>query len=486
MRCTPRTVPTRRASWSVPVLDAIAIFLVSFEVLVFVYFLVLNLGYTLVTSYAFRHVQSGMSATGDLGVVQHRISEANARPISVVVPAFNEQATITSTVTSILNADYPEHEVIVVDDGSTDATLATLLAAYKAFPIERPVKRLFVHQPVTTLYLSSIHPNLWIVAKKNGGKADALNTGIEYSRFPLVCAIDADSILERDALLRLGQQFVLDRRLIAVGGAVRVLNGCHVENSEVREIRAPSRLIECVQVAEYMRGFLAGRVAWQSARSLLIISGAFGVFRKDLLEAVGGYRKTVGEDMDIVIRLHRHCIDHGIPYELGFVPEPVCWTQVPTDMRSLLQQRNRWQRGLADCLWHNRNMFLNPTYGKVGMIGFPYFFVFELIGPLIEFLGYTGFVVFALLGWVDTKIALLFFVIAVLWGMWLNAAGVLIDNLVLHRYTRVRDALKVALFGSLEFMGIRQLVAVERLIGTFQMSHHRWGAIRRHRVESAG
>jgi cellulose synthase/poly-beta-1,6-N-acetylglucosamine synthase-like glycosyltransferase len=473
-----------RNFWRASVLDAFAIFLLSFQLLVFIYFLVLNLGYTLATSHAFRRVQSGMSATGDLSVVRDRISDANARPISVIVPAFNEQATITSTVNSIVNAEYPEHEVIVVDDGSTDATLATLLDAYKAFPIERPVKRLFVHQPVTTLYLSSNHPNLWIVAKKNGGKADALNTGIEYARFPLICAMDADSILERDALLRLGQEFVLDKRLIAVGGAVRVLNGCRVENSEVRDIRAPSRLIECIQVAEYIRGFLAGRVAWHSARSLLIISGAFGVFRKDLLEAIGGYRKTVGEDMDLVIRLHRHCIDQGIPYELAFVPEPVCWTQVPTDMRSLLQQRNRWQRGLADCLWHNRNMFLNPKYGKVGMVGFPYFFAFELIGPLVEFLGYVGFVLFALLGWVDTRIALLFFVIAVLWGMWLNAAGVLIDNLVLHRYTRVRDALKVALLGSLEFIGFRQLVAVERLIGTFQISHHRWGAIRRHRMES--
>jgi cellulose synthase/poly-beta-1,6-N-acetylglucosamine synthase-like glycosyltransferase len=475
----------RRAFWSAPVLDAIAIVLLSFQLLVFVYFLVLNLGYTLATSHAFRRVHSGMSATGDLSVVHDRISDANARPISVIVPAFNEQATITSTINSILNADYPAHEVIVVDDGSTDATLAKLLEVYKAFPIDRPVKRLFVHQPVMTLYLSSIHPNLWIVAKKNGGKADALNTGIEYARFPLICAMDADSILERDALLRLGQQFVLDKRLIAVGGAVRVLNGCRVENSEVRDIRAPSRLIECVQVAEYIRGFLAGRVAWHSARSLLIISGAFGVFRKDVLEAIGGYRKTVGEDMDLVIRLHQHCIDQGIPYELAFVPEPVCWTQVPTDMSSLLQQRNRWQRGLADCLWHNRKMFLNPSYGKIGMVAFPYFVAFELIGPLIEFLGYVGFVVFAMLGWVDTQIALLFFVIAVLWGMWLNAAGVLIDNLVLHRYTRVRDALKVALLGSLEFIGIRQLVAVERLIGTFQVSHHRWGAIRRHKVEPA-
>lgn len=464
--------------------DSLGIFLLYFQLLVFAYFLVLNFGYTLVTFYAFRNVQSGMPATGDLDMLRHRMSDANVRSVSVVVPAFNEEATIASTVNSILNAEYPEHEVIVVDDGSTDHTLSTLLSTYQAYPIERPVRRLFAHEPVTTVYLSSTHPNLWILAKENGGKADALNTGIEYARFPLLCAIDADSILERDALLRIGQRFVLDKRLIAVGGAVRVLNGCRVDGALVREIRAPRRMIECIQVAEYLRGFLAGRVAWHRAGSLLIISGAFGVFRKDMLETVGGYRKTVGEDMDVVIRLHRHCVDHGIAYDVGFVPEPVCWTQVPTDMRSLLQQRNRWQRGLADCLWHNRGMLFNPRYGKIGLIGFPYFVLFELIGPLVEFLGYFAFLLFALLGWVDTRFALLFFVVAVLWGMWLNAAGVLIDNLVLHRYTRVRDALKVALLGSLEFIGFRQLVAVERLIGTFQISRHRWGAIRRHSVES--
>ncbi len=466
-------------------LEAVAVLLLAFQIAVFVYFLVLNIGYTMVTSYAFREVEAGASAVGDLDALRRRMRDANVRPISVIVPAFNEHATITSTVTSILNAEYPEHEVVVVDDGSLDETLATLLDAYKAYPVERPVRKVFPHQPIKQLYLSSVHPNLWILAKENGGKADALNAGMEYARFPLVCTIDADSILEEDSLLRLGQKFLLNKRLVAVGGAVRVLNGCRVENAQVREVRAPARLIECMQAAEYMRGFFVGRMGWHRVDSLLIISGAFGVFRKDLMTAVGGYRKTVGEDMDVVIRLHRHCVDHGIAYDVGFVPEPVCWTQVPSDIRSLLQQRNRWQRGLVDCLWHNRDMFMNPRYGKVGLIGFPYFFFFELLGPLVEFLGYIGFALFALLGWVNVPFATLFFLFAVLWGMWLNAAGVLIDNLVVHRYMRLRDTLKVAFWGSLEFVGFRQLVAIERMIGTFQLSRDRWGEIRRHRVESS-
>lgn len=466
-------------------LEAIAVLLLAFQVAVFIYFLVLNLGYTMVTSYAFREVEAGASAVGDLDTLRRRMRDANVRPISVVVPAYNEQATITSTVTSILNAEYPEHEVIVVDDGSIDGTLMTLIDAYKAYPVERSVRRVFPHRAIEKIYLSSIHPNLWILEKENGGKADALNAGMEYARFPLVCTIDADSILEQDSLLRLGQKFLLNKRLVAVGGAVRVLNGCRVEDARVQEIRAPKRLIECVQAAEYMRSFFVGRLGWHRVDSLLIISGAFGVFRKDLMAAVGGYRKTVGEDMDVVIRLHRHCVDHGIAYDVGFVPEPVCWTQVPSDIRSLLQQRNRWQRGLVDCLWHNRDMFMNPRYGKVGLIGFPYFFFFELLGPVVEFLGYIGFALFAILGWVSVPFATLFFLVAVLWGMWLNAAGVLIDNLVVHRYTRLRDTLKVAFWGSLEFVGFRQLVAIERMIGTFQLSRDRWGEIRRHRVEAS-
>jgi cellulose synthase/poly-beta-1,6-N-acetylglucosamine synthase-like glycosyltransferase len=460
-------------------LEHIANWLVAFQWIVFAYFLVLNTSYTAITFYAFRYVGVGRAAAGELGQLRHRMAGANARPISVLVPAYNEALTIIDTVQSALDAQYPEHEVIVIDDGSTDDTLARLVAHFDARPVERPVLRQLDHEPVAASYLSARHPNLWILSKRNGGKADALNAGIEFSGYPLVCAIDADTLLEQDALLRLGQQFTYDKRLVALGGAVRVLNGCTVEGSRVVERHAPRGVIECTQAAEYIRGFLAGRVASQRFRSLLIISGAFGLFRKDLLLAIGGYRKTVGEDMDIVIRLHRHCIDQRIDYHVGFVPEPVCWTQVPSDLGSLLQQRNRWQRGLIDSLWHSRGMCLNPRYGIVGLLGFPYFLFFELLGPVVEFLGYAGFIVMMLLGWIDPAIALLFFVVAVLWGMWLNVAAALIDSMVLHRYRRLKDTLRIALWGSLEFVGFRQLLTVERLIGTFHVRHSGWGRVRR-------
>ena len=460
-------------------------FLIDFQYFVLAYFLVVNLGYLLITLYAFNTVRSGAAATFRHDANLEGPSLDGIRPLSVIVPAFNEQKTILATVQSLLDAVYPEKEVIVIDDGSTDETLDLLLRHFDAVEAPLPIRRSITTQAVLATYVSRSNRGLVIVSKVNGGKADALNVGLQVAQYPLVCAVDADSLLDTDALLRLGQQFTLDKRLVAAGGAVRVLNGCSVSGSRVVDVRAPQEIVSCIQAAEYTRGFLAGRVGWQGFRSLLIISGAFGVFRRDLLLDIGGYRHSVGEDMDLVIRLHRHCVDHDIAYRVGFVPEPVCWTQVPTDLTSLLQQRNRWQRGLVDSLWHSRGMFMNRRYGAVGLLGLPYFLAVELLGPAVEFLGYLAFVVLAMLGMVDSTFALLFLVVAVLLGMWLNASAVLIDNFVLRRYRRVSDVIRIALLGTLEFAGFRQLIAAERLIGTFQSRRRQWGRIQRQSLAPA-
>ena len=232
-----------------------------------------------------------------------------------------------------------------------------------------------------------------------------------------------------------------------------------------------------------MRGFLAGRIAWGEYNSLLIISGAFGVFRKDLLLAIDGYRKTVGEDMDLVLRLHRHCIDNEIKYKVSFASDPVCWTQVPSDLMTLLRQRNRWQRGLFDSLWYNRAMLFNPRYGKIGTIGLPCYLIFELLGPVIEFFGYFAFLVFFYFHLLNPIFVTLFLVTSILWGMWLNAAAVLLDNHTICKYDRVRDVYKVALLGSLDYLGYRQLLAVERFIGTFQVWRSHWGEMKRKPID---
>lgn len=460
--------------------------LLSFQVLVLLSFLLINGSYTYITIFAFRHLRNSVNARPTVDHLRSFAENANMRPITIAIPARNEQVTIIDTILAATRMNYPEFEILVVNDGSTDATLERVIERFDMVPIARPGRMRLKTTPVRTVFVSRSVPNLWLIDKDNGGKADALNVALNFSRYPLFCAIDADSILDPDALLRMGHQFLINRDLVAAGGSIRVLNGCIVENSRIKAIRSPRSVLANIQVAEYLRSFMAGRVTLSEHDSLLIISGAFGIFRKDLMLAVDGFRNTVGEDMDLVLRLHRYCVDNGINYRVYFISEPVCWTQVPSDIFSLLRQRNRWQRGLVDSIWHNRVMLFNPKYGKAGTLGMPFFLFIELFGPLMEFIGYVGFVLFYIFHMLNPVFALLFFTISILWGMWLNIAAVLLDNFVTKRYERLFDAYKIAILGSLEYIGYRQIVVVERLISTFQVTRSQWGQVRRKQLYADG
>lgn len=449
--------------------------LLSFQVLILLAFLIINGSYTYITLFAFRHLRDTSDSSPNLDRLLALTRLANLRPITIAIPAYNEQLTLVDTIRAATQINYPEYEIVVVNDGSTDSTLERLKEAFQLVAIDRPQQMLVETEPVRAVYVSETFPQVWVIDKANGGKADALNCGLNYSRYPLFCAIDADSILDPDALLRMGHQFLINRNLIAAGGSVRVLNGCEIEGSRIKKIRSPRGILANIQIVEYLRGFMAGRVALGEYESLLIISGAFGIFRKDLLVAIEGYRKTVGEDMDIVLRLHRYCVEQDIRYKVYFVPEPVCWTQVPSDFLSLLRQRNRWQRALVDSIWHNRTMLFNPRYGRVGTVGMPFFLFIELFGPLVEFVGYLGFVLFFIFHMLNPIFAVLFFVVSILWGMWLNAAAVLLDNFVQHKYESLFDSYRIAILGTLEYLGYRQVLAVERLIATFQVGETQWG-----------
>ena len=457
----------------------IAYFLIAYQVLIVIYFLAINSIYTYITLYAFSLIRKSSQASFGLDRLVGLSEATNFRPVSIVIPAHNEEVNLKDTVLTALQVHYPEKEVIVVNDGSDDGTMQKLAEAFDLVASRHPFHSRLKTGQVLGIYHSRKYPDLWVIDKENGGKSDALNVGLLFSHYPLFCAIDADSILDPDAILRMGHQFLQDKDLVAAGGCVRVLNGCVMDNHTVKQIRSPRRILENIQIAEYLRGFMAGRVAWGSHDTLMIISGAFGIFRKDLLIEIGGYRDSVGEDMDLILRLHRYCVDNQIDYRVHFIPEPVCWTQVPADLGSLLRQRNRWQRGLFDSIWHNRKMFLNRKYGRVGLVGMPYFVFVELCGPVIEFIGYFGFVLFLAFGLVNPVFAILFLTISVLWGMWLNASAVLFDNFISQRYMRLYDSYKIALLGTLEYIGYRQLVAVERLIGTFQVWKGHWGRAKR-------
>ena len=398
-------------------------------------------------------------------------------PISVLIPAHNEEKTIVETVRSMLMVNYGEFEIIVVNDGSEDQTLRRLIDVYELRRTDRPYKRAIPTANVRAVYGSLSHPNLTVVDKEKGGKSDALNAGINLSRYPLFCSIDADSIIEDNALLRVVKPFMeKPAETVAAGGIVRIVNGCDVKDGRVTRIALSDHALPILQVVEYLRAFLTGRVGWSNLQSLLIISGAFGIYRKQEVIEIGGYtHDTDTEDLELVVRLHEHMRRKKKRYRVVFVPDPVCWTEAPETLSVLTRQRNRWHRGLLQTLWLHKRMLFNPKYGNVGMFAFPYFAVFELLGPFVETLGYLAVIVSYLLGILDVQFFLMFLAVAVLYGMFLSIAAILLEEISFRRYPSWLDLTKLLAYGVIENFGYRQVLSAMK-VKAF------WDAIRRRRA----
>jgi cellulose synthase/poly-beta-1,6-N-acetylglucosamine synthase-like glycosyltransferase len=377
-------------------------FLDVFNIVVIFYFVLLNGTYLLMTLLAFgslRRYALRMSSVDP----NELMSTAGLPPVTLIAPAYNEEPTCVESTRSLLTLRYPDYDILVINDGSSDGTLARMTEAFDMEAAARAPVSTISTADVRGVYRSRVHPNLWLIDKENGGKADALNTGINYCRTPLFCAMDADSLLEPEALTRIVRSFLEDSSTVAAGGVIRIVNGCKVRSGIVEEVRLPKNFLARIQVLEYLRSFLAGRMGWDALDSTLIISGAFGMFSRPHVVAVGGYpHDTVGEDMELVVRLHRYCREQGQKYRVAFVPDPVAWTECPEDMKTLGRQRDRWQRGLMESMWRNRVMILNPKYGRIGMVAAPYYFFLEVLGPVIESLGYVTFIAALLLGRAST------------------------------------------------------------------------------------
>jgi len=410
-------------------------------------------------------------------------------PVSVLAPAFNEEASVVDNVRSLLMLDYPLFEVILVNDGSKDATLATLITAFELKPSARSFEYTVPCKRIRGVYESSAYPNLVVVDKINGGKADALNSGLNLSLYPLFCAIDADSILESDALLRLVRPFLEAPGVtIAAGGVVRVANGCDIRAGRVREVKLVRRVLPLIQVVEYLRAFLFGRMGWSSGNSLLVISGAFGLFDKRVVVQAGGYATdTVGEDIELVVRLHRHLHDRRQPYRIGFVPDPICWTEVPESLRVLRRQRTRWQRGLIDTLWRHRGMMGRPRYGLIGLVALPGFFVFEMLSPVIEFSGYIVLPLLLLLGYLPASYANPLLMLSVLYSILVSVLAVLLEDITFRRYPKARDMMVLVGAAVLEHLGYRQLTVWWRVRAFWEYwrGDLSWGAMERRGVGAA-
>lgn len=412
----------------------------------------------------------------------HRYS-AISPPISVVVPAFNEQANIVETVHSLLSLEYPSHEVIIVNDGSRDATMQRLTAAFDLIPSNRPCEDALPHAQIRGVYVSANNDRLVVVDKENGGKADAQNAGINVCRGPVFCVIDGDSILEPDALLRAAQPFIDDpKRTIAVGGTIRVANSSIIERGRVAEIRLPRNLLALFQVIEYLRAFLMARLAWSRINTLMLVSGAFGVFRRREVIAVGGFtRGSVGEDLDLIIKLHKHMIDNRLEYRIAFIPEPVCWTEAPESIRILARQRSRWQRGALECFFRHGAMMFKPRYGRVGVLGLGHILIVDVIGPIAEVLGYVLIPLFWFAGILATDFLLAYTALVFLYGVFISVASLILEETELKRYPRARDLLILTAAAVVENFGYRQINNFWRLRGYWQFlrADKAWGDMTR-------
>ena len=449
---------------------------VGFNFLVVFYFIALNTTYLILFLISLVEVLKFVRRTFFSDYRQIMQSDMTW-PISVLIPAADEEKTIVETVRSLLMINYGEFEIIVINDGSTDRTLARLIDAYELRRTDRPYKRMIPTDEVRAVYGSLAHPNLTVVDKDKGGKADALNVGVNLSRYPLFCSIDADSIIEDNALLRVVKPF-LEKPIetIAAGGIVRIVNGCEVKDGRVTRIALSDRALPILQVVEYLRAFLTGRVGWSNLQSLLIISGAFGIYRKQEVIEIGGYtHDTDTEDLELVVRLHEHMRRKKQKYRVVFVPDPVCWTEAPETLSVLTRQRNRWHRGLLQTLWLHKKMLFNPKYASVGLFAFPYFAIFELLGPFIETLGYVVVIVSYLLGILDVQFFLMFLAVAIFYGMFLSIAAILLEEISFRRYPGWIDLTKLLAYSVMENFGYRQFLSAMK-VKAF------WDAIRRRRA----
>ena len=399
-------------------------------------------------------------------------------PVTIIMPAWNEQGVIVESVQSVLKTDYPNLEVIVVDDGSTDGTLKRLITGFHLVKMDLIYRPTIPTRPLRGFFLNPQIPNLLVVSKENGGKPDALNVGINITRTPYFCTLDSDCLLERDALLRLMNPIVKSPvNTVASGGIIRILNGCDIKDAQVAKVRLPETRLERFQVVEYLRSFLFGRAGWDLLGGTLIVSGAFAVFHRESVIQSGAFgNDTVTEDMDLIVQLHRWAMHHKRKIKMSFTSDPVCWTECPAKLSMLARQRRRWQMGLCQTLWKHSEILFNRKYGIVGMASFPFQLYVEALGAAAEFIGYFMVPLALFFGVVPATLYILFVLLSLLYGGFLSVGAVLLEELTYRRYPGFRDLMVLLLFALLENLGYRQMVLYYRFQGVvrFVIGFRQW------------
>ncbi|HNR41136.1 MAG TPA: glycosyltransferase [Bacteroidales bacterium] len=368
--------------------------------------------------------------------------------ISIIAPAYNESKSIIDNIRTLLSLYYNNFEVIIVNDGSTDNTFDLVKEAYDLIKVNYYFDYRIPCERIKGVYRSKnpSYNRLTVIDKVNGGKADSLNAGINICHSDLFVSIDADSIIESDSILKLVKPFLeeKERKVIGTGGVIRIVNSCEVERGHIREIKIPRKILPRLQVLEYTRAFLLGRMAWSQLDGLMLISGAMGIFDRETVIKAGGYSiKTVGEDMELVLRMRRYMADKGTKYEVTYIPDPLCWTEVPSDIKSLRKQRTRWTRGLVESLGRHRRLFFNPKYRRLGLLGYPYWFFFEWLAPLIAFSGFAYTIYLIIRNAINWPFYLILFLFVYSFAVSISIWAVLFEEITFHKYRSKKDVLKL-------------------------------------------
>ncbi|GMU52057.1 MAG: glycosyl transferase family 2 [Candidatus Xenobia bacterium] len=460
--------------------ELLSLLLLSTDLAIFAYFLAVNTFYGVLLIQAIRELSSHMVEIR--GEHLDRILSSQFAPaISMLAPAYNEEATVIDSLKAMIALQYPRLEIVLINDGSKDRTMEVLKEHFGLVAVRPIYRKQLQTAELRALYHSPDYPNLVVVDKANGGKADALNLGLQVATSELVCAMDADTLVEANALMKLVRPFLRDPQVAACGGTIRVVNDCQVEMGRV-VARVPRRPLPGFQTVEYLRAFLFGRLGWNRLGGNLIISGAFGLFSRRAVIQAGGYEKSsVGEDMELVARLRRRSYERKSPGKVVFIPDPVAWTEVPETLRVLGRQRDRWHRGLSDVLWRYRGLLFRPRYGSLGMLALPYFLFFELLAPVVEALGILISVLGVALGALNWTFAVLFFLVAYGYGLVLSIMSLVLEEWSFHRFDRLSDRALLLAWAVLENVGYRQLTVWWRLKGLwkFLKGDHAWGNMER-------
>jgi len=389
-------------------------------------------------------------------------ASGNVPPISLIVPAYNKKDDIVESIKLMLNLNYLNYEIVVVNDGSTDGTLDTVINAFSLHKTTYPIREQLATKKIQGVYYNPDIPRLRLVDKENGGKSDTLNAGINFSRFPYFVSIDPDSRLAANALVHIGMAFMHNKYTVSVGGIIRISNDYGIDDGKGGSLS--ENIWVRFQMLEYFRSFLVARIGWNSINSMLIVNNSFGAFQKSVVIQVGGYSPGVaGQDMDLVIKLHQYMRKKKYKYRVSFLPYPIWWTVVPDNLASLFRQRRRWQSGLLDTFGRHPEMLLKPRYGIPGMLAMPYHFLAEVVTPCIELLGYIAIPLAWNFGFLSLESMVLFFTASLGFGMITSLGALVVEDFTHPKFLTMKDSLRLSFLSIVENLFYRQLTLVFRL-----------------------